>query len=61
MTKLLFMGSDAIALPVLESLRESPQVELAGILTQPDRPSGRGKKLRMNPVKAWDSQDPSNI
>ena len=53
MTKILFMGSDAIALPVLESLRESSKVQLAGILTQPDRPSGRGKKLRMNPVKAW--------
>jgi methionyl-tRNA formyltransferase len=53
MTKILFMGSDAIAIPVLESLRESSKVQLAGILTQPDRPSGRGKKLRMNPVKAW--------
>ena len=53
MTKILFMGSDAIALPVLESLRESSQVEIAGVMTQPDRPSGRGKKLRMNPVKAW--------
>ena len=30
MTKILFMGSDAIALPVLESLRESSQVEIAG-------------------------------
>ncbi|SVD37164.1 uncharacterized protein METZ01_LOCUS390018, partial [marine metagenome] len=37
------MGSDAIALPVLESLRERSKVQLAGILTQPDRPSGRGK------------------
>jgi methionyl-tRNA formyltransferase len=53
MTKILFMGSDAIAIPVLESLWENSEVELTGILTQPDRPSGRGKKLRMNPVKSW--------
>ena len=47
------MGSDAIALPVLDSLRDDPRVEIIAILTQPDRPSGRGRKLRMNPVKTW--------
>ena len=52
-TKLLFMGADSIALPVLESLRDDPRVEIIAILTQPDRPSGRGRKLRMNPIKAW--------
>ena len=55
-TKLLFMGADPIALPVLDSLHAEPRVQLAAVLTQPDRPSGRGKKLRMNPVKAWAAQ-----
>ncbi len=50
-----FFGSDGIALPLLEFLIQlnDPGFELAGVLTQPDRPAGRGKKLRSNPVKAW--------
>jgi len=53
MTRILFMGSDPIAIPLLETLRDHPDVELSSILTQPDRPSGRGKKLRPNAIKAW--------
>jgi methionyl-tRNA formyltransferase len=51
----VFYGSDAIALPSLDFfLREaSSSCELVGVITQPDRPSGRGKKMRSNPVKAW--------
>lgn len=47
------MGSDPIALPVLEVLRDRPEVELLSIYTQPDRPSGRGKKLSPNAIKTW--------
>ncbi|MFP6886843.1 MAG: methionyl-tRNA formyltransferase [Opitutales bacterium] len=56
--RVVFFGSDAIALPSLEFLygEGSPSCELVGILTQPDRPSGRGRKLRPNPVKAWASE-----
>ena len=51
----VFYGSDAIALPSLDFfLREaSSACELVAVVTQPDRPSGRGKKMRSNPVKAW--------
>ncbi len=52
---MIFMGSDGIALPLLDFLvnegREA--VEVAGVITQPDRPSGRGKKLGANAVKRW--------
>ncbi len=56
--RVVFFGSDAIALPSLEFLygEGSPSCELVGILTQPDRPSGRGRKLSPNPVKAWASE-----
>ena len=47
------MGADPIALPVLDYLVADPRIDFSAVLTQPDRPSGRGKKLRMNPVKAW--------
>lgn len=50
-----FFGSDGIALPLLDLLHQPNDFgfELSGVLTQPDRPAGRGKKLRPNPVKAW--------
>ena len=53
MVKTLFMGSDPIALPLLETLLSHPDIDLCAVLTQPDRPSGRGKKLRPNAIKAW--------
>lgn len=53
--RLVFMGSDAIALPMLQNLREHPPIpiEWCGIFTQPDRPTGRGMKLRANAIKQW--------
>ncbi|MEX0323384.1 MAG: methionyl-tRNA formyltransferase [Puniceicoccaceae bacterium] len=53
--KIAFMGSDAIALPMLKHLREeqAAAVEIDCVFTQPDRRSGRGMKLRMNAIKEW--------
>jgi len=53
--RLVFMGSDTIALPALDFLANgaADRVEFAGIFTQPDRPSGRGKQLRPNGIKEW--------
>ena len=52
---MVFMGSDAIALPLLEFLAEegAAWVAPAGVMTQPDRPAGRGKKLAPNAIKRW--------
>ncbi len=48
--KIVFFGSPALALPSLKKLLESDHsIDL--IITQPDRPSGRGKKLMPCPVK----------
>jgi len=52
--RIAFFGSDQIALPVLNSLVSQPQsLEICGLLTQPDRRSGRGNKLQPNPIKQW--------
>ena len=52
--KIAFLGSDQIALPFLEFLHfECPFIEISGILTQPDRRSGRGRKMSPNPIKEW--------
>jgi methionyl-tRNA formyltransferase len=54
-TRVVFMGSDPIALPALEFLAGEVEgaIEFAGVFTQPDRPSGRGKKLKANGIKEW--------
>ena len=43
------MGSPEFAIPSLESL--AAQYHVAGVVTQPDKPAGRGRKLAPPPVK----------
>ncbi len=50
--KLIFMGTPAFALPSLELLNLSPH-QLKGVVVPPDRPCGRGGKVRPAPVKEW--------
>jgi methionyl-tRNA formyltransferase len=47
--RVVFAGTPEFALPALAALLEHHDV--AGVLTQPDRPSGRGRQLRASPVK----------
>jgi methionyl-tRNA formyltransferase len=52
--KIAFFGSDEIALPWLRSILEGGlYAEVAAVLTQPDRRSGRGRKFQPNAIKAW--------
>jgi methionyl-tRNA formyltransferase len=54
MMRIAFLGSDAIALPLLEWLgRGGGPGEVVAVFTQPDRPAGRGQKVQPNAVKAW--------
>ena len=39
--RIVFCGSDEISLPMLENLNQLQAISLAGVLTQPDRRSGR--------------------
>lgn len=48
--RVAFAGTPEFALPVLEALCAHHQ--LVGVLTQPDRPKGRGRKLAFGAVKA---------
>jgi methionyl-tRNA formyltransferase len=47
--RIVFMGSPEFALPSLESL--AGRYPVVGVVTQPDRPAGRGRKLAPPPVK----------
>ena len=48
--RVVFMGTPAFAVPGLRSIVAS-QHELVGVVTAPDRPAGRGKKLRSSEIK----------
>ncbi|HEV7470340.1 MAG TPA: methionyl-tRNA formyltransferase [Pseudonocardia sp.] len=48
--RLLFAGTPAPAVPALQALLDSPRHEVVGVLTRPDAPSGRGRKLARSPV-----------
>lgn len=49
--RILFWGTPTFALPSLRALGEEGH-EVVGVVTQPDRPAGRGRKVRPSPVKA---------
>jgi methionyl-tRNA formyltransferase len=45
------MGTPEIAVPTLQALLAHPDFDVAGVVTQPDRKAGRGRKLKPSPVK----------
>lgn len=47
----LFLGTPPFAVPSLEALAAFPPIDIVGVFTQPDRPSGRGMKRIPSPVK----------
>ena len=49
--KTIFMGTPEFAVPSLEALKDKG--DLITVVTQPDRPRGRGHKLLPSPVKVW--------
>ncbi len=55
MLRIVFMGSDAIALPALNWFAgEGREIgEIAAVFTQPDRAVGRGQKVQPNEIKLW--------
>ena len=50
--KVIFAGTPEFARVALEAL-DAAGFEIALVLTQPDRPAGRGLKLQASPVKQW--------
>jgi methionyl-tRNA formyltransferase len=55
-TRIIFMGTPDFAVPVLQELYEQAQDQhwqVVAVLTQPDRPAGRGNKVVASPVKEY--------
>ena len=53
--RIVFLGSDPIALPLLNWLvgEQNTPAEIQAVFTQPDRPVGRGQKITANAIKSW--------
>ena len=51
MLRVLFAGTPDFAVPTLKALIEDPDIAIEYVLTQPDRPSGRGQKVSESAVK----------
>lgn len=49
--RVVFLGSPEFAIPSLRALVNHPDIEVVLVVTQPDRPSGRGRRLTPPPVK----------
>ena len=49
--RIAFAGTPGFALSSLDALVKARH-EIVGVWTQPDRPAGRGRKLRISPVKS---------
>ncbi len=50
--KIVFFGSPAVAVQSLKKILESSH-EVGLVITQPDKPAGRGKKITASPVKVF--------
>ena len=51
--KVIFMGSPEFAVSALDAIVSSPRFDVVQVVTQPDRPKGRGKKLAPTAVKEY--------
>jgi methionyl-tRNA formyltransferase len=49
--RIVFCGTPQFAVPTLKRLLTQREFEIAGIISQPDRPRGRGKRVSPSPVK----------
>jgi methionyl-tRNA formyltransferase len=49
--RIIFCGTPAFAVPSLRALIAGQDFEVVGVVTQPDRPRGRGQEMHSSPVK----------
>lgn len=49
--RIVFCGTPEFAVPALQHLIAQPNIRVEGVVTQPDRPRGRGNEISISPVK----------
>ena len=50
--RIVFIGTGEIGRPTLRTLLHTPQHQLIGVVTQPDKPVGRDQQVQAPPIKA---------
>ena len=53
MIKIVFFGTPDIGLKSLDYLNNSDKIEVCAVVTQPDKPAGRGHKLQASSIKKY--------
>jgi len=48
--RIFFCGTPEFAVPSLKALYKNPTIKIEGVITQPDRPRGRGQEISLSPV-----------
>jgi methionyl-tRNA formyltransferase len=59
--RIIFMGSAALAVPSLKALLDHSAVEVVGVVSQPDRPAGRKRRLMACALKAFAEERSLNV
>lgn len=59
--RIIFIGSSEFACPALETLIKAGHYEIVGVVTQPERPSGRHRQMKKCPVDAYASAHGLNV
>jgi methionyl-tRNA formyltransferase len=54
--RVIFFSSAAIGVPFMETLAQDKRFEIVGIVTQSDKPSGRGMEINENIIKTTAKQ-----
>ena len=49
--RIVFCGTPEFAVPSLQLLAQQPEISIEAVITQPDRPRGRGRKINAGAVK----------
>jgi len=55
--RVALLGSGAFAIPSFTALAATPGIDVPLVITQPDRPAGRGRVLEPTPVGAWAARE----
>ncbi len=51
--KIVFFGTPTFSLPFLQELIQDKEMNVVGVVTQPDKPADRGQKLQSSPIKIF--------
>jgi len=49
--RIAFLGTPQFAIPFLDALVDEPKLDVVTVITQPDKPAGRGKKMKASAIK----------